>query len=233
MNKFFQILNWIKRINIKRREPLVKQFQRQETEGYWYRRQWLRNLQFSLANKLFRFQRWQLAQRENFSVFSTLTRIIVGQVLTAILFVTCLELLENVFKIYTSINIPNLNMPDLDSNAYLGLATTIVGLTGAFLALYFTAITVVASTVYSEVADDVRGLLIEEKFGNVYFRAVSFLAVVAVLITGMLVLKYSPGVLNLLALVFLSAFSIFSFVTLGLKTLDFFNPAPLLGSVDI
>ena len=125
-----------------------------------------------------------------------------------------------------------LRLLQLSSDAYSGLATGIVELTGAFLALYYAAVTVVASTVYADVEDDVRRLLVDEAFGNFYFRIVALLGVVAVLVAGMLVLGYVPSFLVLALLIMWAVFSILSFVVLGLKTLDFFNPTPLLNYLD-
>jgi hypothetical protein len=227
MQGSFQSRPWHKLLKLRRRDSLVRQYRKQQTQRYWKWRQWKQRLRFWFANRVFQTRIWKQSQRDELSIFGILVRSILPKVILAVVLVAGLEVVEYLFGLGQFATWSLLN-----ANAYLELATAIVGLTGAFLALYFTAVTVVASTVYADVSDDVRRLLVEEKFGNLYFRVVALLGVIAVLVTGLLVLSYVPGILNLIMILFLSAFSIFSFVRLGIRTLEFFNPVPLLAYLD-
>lgn len=55
---------------------------------------------------------------------------------------------------------------------------------------------------------------------------------VSVILASLFSVSYTPGLITLLVLVFLAIFGIFSFVILGLKTMNFFNPTPLLTYLD-
>ena len=116
----------------------------------------------------------------------------------------------------------------LDSSTYVSLVSTVAQIAGVFLGLYFTAVGVVVSAVYSRVPGDVRALLVQEKTGNLYLRIVALLCAVAILLLVIHILGFPIGILNLCLLTALSMISIFSFIELGRRIFDFFNPAVLV-----
>ena len=101
---------------------------------------------------------------------------------------------------------------------------TIVQLAGLFLTLYFTAISVIASTVYARVPGDVRTLAVDEKVGNVYIRVVAILGAVSILYLIAGVMGTQIGLIGLIAIGALSILSLFSFLFLGKRTFNFFQP---------
>lgn len=209
------------------------QYRWQLSPLYWRLRNRLQTARSWLSKRVFRWGHQRRSVRESLSAFQTLWRTILLQVVLAILLVSALELVEHcVLNVSFLGRIQLLNQVQLNPDRYMSLVTVLMEVTGAFLALYFTAMTVVASTVYADVADDVRQLIIGERFGNVYFRVVALLGVVAVILAASLTLGYIPGVLNLLLTALLATFSVFSFVTLGLRALQFFNPMPLIYYLD-
>jgi hypothetical protein len=116
----------------------------------------------------------------------------------------------------------------LDTSTYVSLVSTVAQIAGIFLGLYFTAVGVVVSAVYSRVPGDVRALLVQEKTGNLYLRIVALLCAVAILLLAIHALGFPIGILNLCLLTVLSMISIFSFIELGRRIFDFFNPAVLV-----
>jgi hypothetical protein len=101
---------------------------------------------------------------------------------------------------------------------------TVVQLAGLFLTLYFTAISLIASTVYARVPGDVRTLAVDEKVGNVYIRVVAILGAIAILYLLGSVLGLQIGLIGILAIGTLSITSLFSFLVLGKRTFNFFQP---------
>src|SRR5437867_863087 len=101
---------------------------------------------------------------------------------------------------------------------------TIVQLAGLFLTLYFTAISVIASTVYARVPGDVRTLAVDDKVGNVYIRIVAILGAVSILYLIAGVMDVQIGLVGLVAIGALSILSLFSFLFLGKRTFNFFQP---------
>jgi hypothetical protein len=108
---------------------------------------------------------------------------------------------------------------------------TIASVTGVFLGLYFTAISIVASSVFATVPSDVRELLLKEKVGNVYIRILSVLLAVSVILLGYRAFNHNPGALITLAVLLFGCFSIFGFVVLGLRVFFFFDPTTLVDSI--
>jgi hypothetical protein len=115
-----------------------------------------------------------------------------------------------------------------DDSTYVSLVSTVAQIAGIFLGLYFTAVGVVVSSVYSRVPGDVRALLVQEKTGNLYIKIVALLCAVAVLLLAFHALGFPIGILNLSLLTVLSMIAIFSFIELGRRIFDFFNPAVLV-----
>jgi hypothetical protein len=115
----------------------------------------------------------------------------------------------------------------VDRSAYAILLQSVAAVTGVFLALYFTAVSTVAATVYTEVPHDIRDLMLRDKLGNFYVRAVAFLSALAVFL---LVEEASGGAAYHLALpivALLAGFAVFAFITLGQRAFYFSDPTVL------
>src|SRR5205823_1716866 len=111
------------------------------------------------------------------------------------------------------------------------LLNTVVQIAGLFLTLYFTAISLIASTVYARVPGDVRTLAVDEKVGNVYIRLVAVLGALAILYVVGGILGLQIGVVGLVAVSALSIISLFSFLFLGKRTFNFFQPATFVSFI--
>ena len=95
------------------------------------------------------------------------------------------------------------------------LLEAIAAVTGVFLALYFTAVSTVAATVYASVPHDIRTLIVKDRLGNVYVQGVAFTMALAILL---LIFHAGGGSALRLALPVVGAlavFSIFAFIRLG------------------
>ncbi len=103
----------------------------------------------------------------------------------------------------------------LDANSYVQLLTTVAAVTGVFLGLYFTAVSTVIANAYSNVPNDIRELLIKDRLGNVYVKAVSFLTAFSVILLAMSAGGGSPLHLVPPLLIVLSGFAVFAFARLG------------------
>lgn len=204
-------------------DSLVTEYQKQQDTKYWVRKRRRRRLSHWIGTQRFRLQELRRNRYEDASAFTSITRSILGPSVLAVMTLVAVYVVE-----YVTDRIGWSVLPVPSADEYLAIMTTVIQLSGAVLALYFAAITVVASTVYAEVPDDVRLLLINERFGNVYFWAIAFLGVFTVLAATAQTIGFRPSILALGLTILLTAFGLFGFVRLGLRTLDFFNPAPLL-----
>jgi hypothetical protein len=115
----------------------------------------------------------------------------------------------------------------VDRGTYAILLQSVAAVTGVFLALYFAAVSTVAATVYSEVPHDIRDLMLRDKLGNFYVRAVAFLSALAIFL---LVEQASGGAAYHLALpivALLAGFAVFAFISLGQRAFYFSDPTVL------
>ncbi|GAF68250.1 unnamed protein product, partial [marine sediment metagenome] len=108
------------------------------------------------------------------------------------------------------------------------ILTTLAQIAGGFLGLYFTAISVVISTVYERFPNDVREVLIREKVSNIYIQNVTLMSAVSTMLLAMQTFGFTIGILNLLFIIGLGLFSIFSFMVLGSRVFVFFDPTRLV-----
>lgn len=128
------------------------------------------------------------------------------------------------------VNRLGLGAPSKD--AYDILLQTVAGTTGVFLALYFTALSAVASAVYSTVPHRIRSLVIRDRLGNVYVRIVAFTMALSVAL--LVVRSFADTHIYLVAVPIiglLAIFSIFAFIRLGQRAFDLADPTLLVGAV--
>lgn len=222
-------------------------YRRQQSPRYWIRQARLQRAKLWVGRNLFKVRGWTRSRRESVSILTEILAIVARQLLFAVALVVGLEVLER--EVIPQLgalvgsfgNLPNagplqallttLQSLQVDRTVSVNMLTTMVQIAGVFLGLYFTAVSVVASTVYARVQGDVRDLLVREKVGNFYVRVVALLGVVGTILLAAYVLGYTPGVLNSTLVAFLGGLAILSFVVLGSRIFEFFNPVPLTGYV--
>jgi len=105
--------------------------------------------------------------------------------------------------------------------------TTVASISGIFLGLYFTAISVVASSVFKTVSANLRRFFLNERVGFYYMRILAFLTVICLFLLGYILLGGTPGILITVFVIFLSGFCIFCFIQLGLNAFEFLDPTNL------
>jgi hypothetical protein len=124
-----------------------------------------------------------------------------------------------------------LEIGNVTPSAYDVLLQTVAGTTGVFLALYFTAVSSVAATVYATVPHDIRSLVVRDRLGNVYVNVVAFTMATSV---GLLVVRATSGtqyffILPVLGV--LAVFSIFAFIRLGQRAFYLADPTLLAATL--
>jgi len=160
---------------------------------------------------------------ESVSIVGGILWAIVGQTVLAVLLVASLWLLDQ--------HNPKVMAIQINKDIYTSLLSTLAQVSGVFLGLYFTAVSVVASTVYARVPGDVRSVLMQEKVGTVYIRLVALLAAVSTMLLAMTAGGMQPHLLHLVLIGLLGIIAVFSFVVLGTRAFYFFDPTSLAGYV--
>lgn len=121
--------------------------------------------------------------------------------------------------------------PSVSAGAYDGLFQAVAAVAGVFLALYFTAVSTVAASVYVNVPHDIRSLIVRDRLGNVYVAGVAFTMALSVIVliahavTGR-AYELAPPIVGVFA-----AFSIFAFIRLGQRAFYLADPTLLAGTL--
>ncbi len=180
-------------------------------------------MDFWLAKGVFRAKKQLRESAESASIAGGILRTIVGQTLLAVVLVAGLWLIDG--------HIAKLIAIQINKDVYASLLSTLAHVSGVFLGLYFTAVSVVASTVYARVPGDVRSVLMQEKVGTVYIRLVALLAAVSTMLLATTASGMQPRLLHLVLIGLLGIIAVFSFVALGTRAFYFFDPTSLAGYV--
>ena len=114
---------------------------------------------------------------------------------------------------------------------YVAFLATVSGVGGVFIGLYYAGISAVGSAIYSTVPNNVRDLLAEEQFGNVYMQFLAVLTVVCLFFVALRLMNVPRNTL-LIPLVAVSAgIGVIAFVQLGRRAFYFFDPTKLASSI--
>ncbi len=219
--------------------PRRRSYQQQSSRGYWkWRAKWHR-FRFRMTSRYHAFRRQLREQRQTFSAARGLLRMIMPQVFLAVAVVAILAVVEQ--KILKSWGViewllptppadsasAGSNAPRLNASSYDYILSTLAQIAGVFIGLYFTAVNLVASTIYARVPSDIRSLVVGEKLGNVYVKIVAFLGATTTLLLAGNVMGFPPSLLNLALVTCTGLISIYSFLVLGKRVFHFFDPNQL------
>jgi len=127
---------------------------------------------------------------------------------------------------YFNLRLPNL--PSVERDVYLSMVGTIAQASAAILALFFAAISVVASTSYSKLATDVRSLIAQDDLNRRYLRLLAHLTAVCFIALVSQSLGYKPNALVVVYIGGLAVFSVLGFFAIGARTFALFSPARLM-----
>jgi hypothetical protein len=190
--------------------------------AFWQTRERVRQRVFDLRKYRSRRRTSARGARDAVYIFADLFSIIMWRVVAAITIVVLFAVIAKLGDKWLSVVLP------VDANAATNFLGTLGQVSAAFLALYFTALSVVVGTAYARVPGDIRRLIMQEQVGSFYFKTLAlFGAVVAIMFTAV-VYEIPIGSLNIMFAAGLCVFSVFCFVVLGIRLFDYFDPAALL-----
>ncbi|WP_422932166.1 hypothetical protein [Singulisphaera sp. PoT] len=110
-------------------------------------------------------------------------------------------------------------------SSYDGTLQTIAGIEGVFLAVYFTAVSVVAGAIYATVPHEVRLLLVRERLGNFFVRLVAGCTAISVLILGYRALGGTTGRMVFMLDWIICIYSIFAILIIVRESITMFDPS--------
>ena len=196
-------------------------------EGFWRLRAEFRRLAFWVRARAFGFQRAAQERKTEGGIFTDLFRAVFWQLAGSVAIVAALYWLDGLLRPWFAQRGWEVPMDD----GYTALLTTIAGIGGVFIGLYYTALSSVSGAIYARVPNNIRDLLARDRTGNFYINLLSILTFSCVL----LVASHAAGFGHVQSAVFVAAFfagaGILSFVRLGRRAFNFFDPTSLSGTV--
>ena len=196
-------------------------------EGFWLLRAGFHRLVFFFRVQTFDFQRATHERGAEARIFAGLFRAVLWQFAWAIVIVAALHWSDSHLRplfIQRGWIIP---MDD----GYATLLSTIAGIGGVFIGLYYTALSTVGGAIYARVPNNIRNLLAHDRIGNLYINFLSILTFSCIL----LVASHAIGWGRIQSAAFVAAIfagaGILSFVQLGRRAFNFFDPTSLSGTV--
>lgn len=222
--------------------PLQRKAEWQFKATFWNWRNRFLSIQHWISSHGFKYRFGFNTRRESASALRDLLANIYKSVLAAVIIVIALEGIEYLLlqHLHTIIDFLPLSTDitklaaaiksslSWDTSTYAGAVGSLAEISGTFLGLYFTAVSIVASTVYVRVQGDVRSLLMRDKVGNQYIFLVALLGAISILHLGIFSFGRQPGIFNVIFILILGISSIFSFVVLSFRTFHFFDPTQLV-----
>jgi hypothetical protein len=231
------ILRWL-------HSPLLRAYEWRFFPSYWRTRNRWQRLKFAVSKRVYGARGGVRLAAESTSIFLLILKTVFWQVLAAAFLVAVLEFAEkklrqsSSFLDYLTRHSAALRLAvtwfrhnPVVASISPGTFSTLAQISGLFLGLYFTAISVVAGTNYARVPTEILNALVREKVGNLYIRIVALFGGVSLILLGLVNLGYTPGTLNIILALLLGVASLFSFVELGRRAFYFFDPTKLVAVV--
>src|SRR5437899_313909 len=209
--------------------PHLRTYQWQSSPSYWRLKRGKELLAFHFKKRRFKARSLLRGSVESTSIFGQVIRVIFWRLVFSVVLVFAFFLLDRLLLGWRPAWIPNWLHLSLQKDAQRDFLTTLGSVAAAFLALYFTAMSVVISTAYARTPGNIRSLIIREEVGSVYFRILAQFAGVVTVMLAALAFGYQIGVLNTSFAAFLCLFSIFGFVVLGARSFEYLDPTALVG----
>ncbi len=118
-----------------------------------------------------------------------------------------------------------LSLPAIDAQSYSGLMATVGQAAAAMLALFFTAISVVASTSYAKVTTNVRVLVAQDDLNRRYLRLLAHTAAVALVGLSLHAVSIPPSSILAAYVAVIAGICLLAFFPLGVRTFALFDPS--------
>lgn len=219
--------------------PHLRRYEWGFSSRYWTWREFFHLHRFSVLRKRFEFGEWHQSTRLSGSALWDLVKLSFPELFLIILAMAVVGGLELVFLAYApstmtwvgldawAVRVEAIRQFEPDARVFEKVGEIVAPLSGLFLSIFFAAMSIVASSVYAKAPSDVRQMFMRERANGFYMRMLSRCVGAGMLAFGAGLLGQPLGLLNLSLLIFLALFGVLSFGVLGLRVLDFFDPARL------
>ncbi len=191
--------------------------------AFWWVRSASLRVRFSIGNKAFRTRFAVKEERSNYRTLRHIFGITENSLLVAIGFAVLLQFLDPILQPY--FHMAGIGIPD--DGDYVTFLATVSGIGGVFIGLYYAGISTVGSAIYARVPNNVRDLLAQERFGNVYMRFLSFLTFLGLILISLRISGLPRVYLAVPLVTLLAGIGVIAFVKLGQRAFYLFDPTKL------
>lgn len=194
-----------------------------QNKYFWRLRSIVNKVYFWIGTKSFKSRDFAREKTNNISGLRKLFKITQLQFLLAVLVTTILQIINPYVIEYYKLTF--LIIPD--DGDYVSFLLTISGIGGAFIGLYYTAVSTIAGSIYAKVPNNIRKLLAVERLGNVYMNFLSFVTFLGMSLVSLRVMGFGRIQLAVPIMLLGSGVGIIAFVKLGQRLFNLFDPTAL------
>jgi hypothetical protein len=190
---------------------------------FWRGRNLLRDARLETLKIYFRVHRWTRERRQESSLLLRFGYATAGQLIFAFFIAAAIRLAEVLgsrFGLFV-------HWPSPNSSDYISFMGTVAQIAGVFIALYYTALTSVAASVFVEAPSPVRNLLVGEQVGSLYMRYLAFVTFFPLMLMALTLLGIAPFHFGIPIVVILAAIGVLLFARLGHQAFNLFDPTSL------
>lgn len=196
------------------------------SRAFWTLRAKFRHFAFLLQRSVFNVRRQFGDGRSRTGTFVQLAVTTTRQLLAAVLLVTGLQAINPwLLDLYSQTGLKI--VPD----TYATLLGTVAATGGVLIGLYYAATTAIAGAIYSNVPNNVRDLLAQDRVGNIYMRFLSFTTFASIVLLGFRAAGLEPNPFAASLFVACTGISVIAFVKLGARAFYLFDPTTLSGEL--
>jgi hypothetical protein len=202
-----------------------------------YRRFWQWRRTFRSGAFLLKRQEFYLSNRlrstaSALRIFWGLIRITYASFLLALGTATVLLIAEIFVPVPKDAGFSPIPLWHIEANdSYSSLLSTISGIGGVLIALYYSGMVAAGSSVYAKAPGVLRELLLREPIGKFFIQLVAFTTFLALCLLTFSAIGFSPIRFAFPLLILLSGVTVLSFVHLGQQAFNLFDPTRLAGSI--
>lgn len=186
---------------------------------YWETLHVWERLKFDVTRKRFMSGQWFMSKYQSISILWFFFNKAFWNVIRAILLIGFLSVIER----YT----PLTQLSLMKDDSFIGTYGVLAQISGLILALYFTTMSILVSTIYSKVPDNIRNLIAREKVGGGYIGLLMCLSATALIELGAILYGKDPSLMVLFVVLLMSLMALLTLHILIHNIFHFFNPMQL------
>lgn len=199
---------------------------------FWQWRRTLRSGEFWLKRQEFHLSSRLRSAASALKIFWALVRITCSFFLLALGTATVLLVAEILVPVPKGAGFSPIPLWHIETNdSYSSLLSTISGIGGVLIALYYSGMVAAGSSVYAKAPGVLRELLLREPIGKFFIQLVAFTTFLCLCLLTFSAIGFSPIRFAFPLLILLSGVSVLSFVHLGQQAFNLFDPTRLVGAV--